>query len=63
MVLNKKVDKDRPVSVPTSSVVVVANSIGNVIADSNINEVETLVGSADPEYSILSIPNELMEII
>jgi hypothetical protein len=61
MVLNKKVDKDRPVSVPTSSVVVVANSIGNVIADSNINEVETLVGSADPEYSILSIPNELME--
>jgi hypothetical protein len=46
VVLNKKVDKDRSVSVPTSSVVEVANSIGNVIADSNINEVANLVGSA-----------------
>jgi hypothetical protein len=60
VVLNKKVDKDRPVSVPTSSVVEVANSIGNVIAESNINEVANLVGTVDPEYSILSIPNERM---
>jgi hypothetical protein len=60
VVLNKKLDKDRLASVPTSSVVEVANSIGDVIADSNINEVASLVVSADPEYSILSIPNELM---